>query len=85
METKLTWEQIEKEFNQQWVELVDYDWPDEEPYPRSGVLRTHCGEKKEFYRQCRREPMPNDSAILYVGPPHLPHGVIFSPSLIRVG
>ena len=40
MEKKLTWEEIKKHYNQEWVELVDYDWPDTEPYPRDGVVRS---------------------------------------------
>jgi len=25
MEKKLTWKEIEKQYNQEWVELIDYD------------------------------------------------------------
>lgn len=81
---KLTWEEIRTLYNKEWVELVDYDWPEEETYPVSGTIRSHGSQKKEFHQQCRREPVPNDSAILFVGPPHTPDDVVFSPSLIRV-
>jgi hypothetical protein len=83
MEKNMTWEEIKKQYDQEWVELVDYDWPDGESHPRSGTLRSHAADKKEFHQQCRREPVPDDSAILYVGPPRMPEGVVFSPSLIR--
>ena len=55
-----------------------------DPYPRSGVVRSHASDKKEFYKQCNREPVPDDSAILFVGVPQRPEGTVFSPSLIRV-
>ena len=84
MADRLTWEEIEKEYTQQRVELIDYDWPDGDPHPRSGVVRSHGSDKKDFYQQCRREPVPNDSAILFVGPIRMPEGVVFSPSLIRI-
>ena len=32
MEKKLTWEEISRRYDKQWVELVDYDWPEEELY-----------------------------------------------------
>ena len=83
-EKKLTWAEIKKLYYQQWVELVDYDWPDGEPYPLSGVLRSHGAERKAFYQQCKREPVPSDSAIVFVGPPPIPKGVVLSPSLIRI-
>ena len=81
---KLTWEEIEKLYDQQRVQLIDYDWPEGDPHPRSGVVRSHGADKKEFYRQCKLEPVPNDSAIVFVGPPRNPDGVVFSPSLIRI-
>ncbi len=62
MGEKLTWEEIKKQYDQEWVELVDYDWPDGESHPRSGTLRSHAADKKEFHQQCRREPVPDDSA-----------------------
>ncbi len=83
MTQKVTWEEIEKLYDQQRVELVDYDWPEGDPHPKSGVVRSHSADKKDFYRQCKLEPVPNDSAIVFVGPPRTPEGTIFSPSLIR--
>ncbi len=81
---RLTWDEIEKSYDKQWVELVDYDWPDEDPYPRSGVLRSHHSDKKAFHQMARREPVPKHSAILFVGRPDIPENLYFSPSLIRV-
>ena len=48
MEKKLTWEEIKKRYDQEWVELVDYDWPDGESHPRSGTLRSHAATRKSF-------------------------------------
>jgi hypothetical protein len=63
---RLTWKEIEERYDQQWVELVDYDWPEGDFQPRSGVVRTHAADKKAFHRDCRREPVPEDSADLFV-------------------
>lgn len=81
---KLTWDEILKRYDQQYVELVDFNWPDEEPNPLSGVVRTHNADKKEFYRLTKREPRPDDVAILWVGKLPREEGVIWSPSLVRV-
>ena len=85
MENKrLTWEQIEKQYNKEWVELIDYDWPEGESYPRGGVIRTHGIDKKRFHQDCRRSPAPEISAFLFVGKKLASTDTVFSPSLIRV-
>ena len=80
---RVTWEQIKTSYNQEWIELVDYVWPDGETYPLEGIIRSHGPDKREFHLQCRKDPMPLDSAILFVGPPVSKDGALFSPSLIR--
>lgn len=78
MEKKLSWAEISKRFDKQWVELIDYDWPDEDVYPLSGVVRVHALDRADFHRLIAQEPAP-DSAIVFVGKVELPKGVIFSP------
>lgn len=79
-----TWEEICRLYDRQWVELINYEWLDKDPWPSCGVIRSHSSDKKAFYAQCKREPVPVDSAIVYVGHPPWPKGVVFSPSLVRV-
>lgn len=45
---KLTWEEIRKKFDKEWVHLVEFDWIDGEPYPKSGVVRIHAKTRKDF-------------------------------------
>ena len=63
---KLTWEEIKKLYNEEWVELIDYDWPEEEPDPRAGVVRMHAKTRIEFDRLAAIDA-PVDSACLFVG------------------
>jgi hypothetical protein len=89
MENKLTWEEIEKQYDRQWVELVDYDWPDGTPYPQSGVVRAHAPQRKQFYQLCKehdtREGVsPADAAIVFVGRISPPNGPYLSTSLVRM-
>jgi hypothetical protein len=49
IEKKLTWEQIEEQYDQEWVELIDYDWPEGMPYPQAGTVRVHASDCKTFY------------------------------------
>ena len=48
MEKKLTWQEIEKQYDREWVQLVDYDWPEDEPLPRSGVVVVHAKARRDF-------------------------------------
>jgi hypothetical protein len=82
MGKKLTWEEIRKQYDQEWVELVDYDWPDEEPDPRAGVVRVHAKEREEFDRLAAVDP-PRDSACVFVGDP-LPSTSLCSYSSIVI-
>jgi hypothetical protein len=76
MPEKLTWDQIKARYNEEWVELIDYDWPDGTPWPKAGIVRVHAPERREFWRLANaNKPRPKDSAIVFVGPPD-PSGVI---------
>lgn len=66
MEKKLTWDEIKRLYPDEWVELVDYDWPEEEQDPRGGVVRVHAKTRQEFDRLADIDP-PTDSAYAYVG------------------
>ena len=75
MGKKMTWEEIKQQYNQEWVELVDVDWPDEESSPRGGVVRVHDKDHDELYRKVM-ELEPVDSAVVFVGKPDLPPNVV---------
>ena len=75
MAEKLNWDEIQNRYSGEWVELVDYNWTDGEPYPSSGVVRVHAPDRKDFYAQAN-QARPADSAILFVGDLDLPLGVI---------
>ena len=66
MDKKLNWDEIKRKYDQEWVELVDYDWPDEDPDPRSGIVRVHAKTREEFDRLTDINPA-QDSAIVFVG------------------
>ncbi|MDL5047322.1 hypothetical protein QQ054_14985 [Oscillatoria amoena NRMC-F 0135] len=81
---RLTWDEIQQQFDQQWVELIDYDWPEGDYHPQSGVVRTHGADKRKFHQECRREPLPDDSAYLFIGTKSFQKdGVFIVPSLVR--
>ena len=63
---KLTWDEICKQYDKEWVHLIDFDWRDSEPYPSSGVVRIHASDRKEFdNKMLSSEPI--SGARLYVG------------------
>lgn len=65
------------------MELVDYDWPEEEVDPRSGVVRVHAKTRKEFDELTSIDP-PFDSAYVYVGRPHTRSDVLITRGFSRV-
>ncbi len=77
---KLSWDQIEEQFDQEWVELVDYDWDMTQPDPSAGVVRVHSKDRREFDRLMLQDP-PEDSAILFVGDLRLPENTFLSVNL----
>lgn len=71
MTEKMTWEEIEKLFDQEWIELIDYDWSEQAISPRSGIVRVHAKERSEFDKLAAIDP-PRGSAFIFVGEPKLP-------------
>ena len=80
MEKKLTWQEVEERFDREWVQLVDYDWPEDEPLPRSGVVVVHAKARHDFDAMIARAPQEN-SALVYVGERQIPPGVVLSANL----
>ena len=74
---KLNWQEIKQLFDKQWVELVDYDWPEELPDPVSGVVRVHAKGRKEFDALVARQ-IPAHSAFVFVGKPDIGENEIFN-------
>jgi len=85
MNQRLSWEEIKKQYNQQWIELIDYDWPEEDAYPTAGIVRVHAHSRKEF-DQLAAIDRPKDSAFVYVGRQDLPPNTILSTfRILEVG
>ena len=76
MENKLNWEEIKKQYDQEWLLLEDYDWPDEEVDPRAGRVRFHAPTRTEF--DCILEQnealLGTEVAIVYTGRPLITQG-----------
>jgi hypothetical protein len=63
---KLTWEEIRKRYDGEWVKLVDYVWEEDQPYPAEGVVLVHARTRREFNELALRHPTA-DCARLFVG------------------
>ncbi len=80
---KLTWKKIKKQYDQEWVELIDYDWPDTEAYPLSGIVRVHAKTRSEFDDLGDVDP-PFDSAYVFVGQPKRNEDAVLTRGYIRI-
>jgi hypothetical protein len=83
MSERLTWAEIEERYPQEHVELVDYDWPEDEINPRSGVVVSHAKTLKDLVALTKNSPT-NDAAVLFVGTIKPPPGTILSCNLVRI-
>ena len=81
---KLSWEQIKKEYDQQWVQLVNYDWPEGTPHPQSGVVRAHAPTRKEFNEIVLSLESPVDAARIFVGLAKLPKNTLISCNAVQI-
>lgn len=84
MAEKLPWEEIKKRYPEQWVELIDFEWDEFEPDPRSGVVRYSSKQRKELHDQFMNNPI-DDSAIVYTGTMKISEGSVFSANLHQYG
>lgn len=80
MGKKLTWQEIEKLYDREWVQLVDYDWPEEESLPLSGVVTVHAKSRREFDELILKEQQ-EDSALVFVGERKIPPDVILNANM----
>ena len=70
MNERLSWEEISKRYDKEWIQLIDYVWPEGTPFPEAGVVRVHASDRKEFFRKVQElQPKQTESAFIYVGIP----------------
>ncbi len=82
---KMKWAEIEKLYDQEWIELIDYDWSENAIHPISGVIRVHAKDRGEFDRLAAINP-PKESAYIFVGtPPLAPNTHLSTFRVLEVG
>ena len=82
--TELTWEEISQQFKQEWVLLDNYDWPDEDEYPKRGIVTVHAPDRVEFDRLLALRDARFDSAIIFVGGPSITENSVTTRGYSRV-
>ncbi len=80
MSEKLSWEEIKKRYDGEWVELVECTWEETKSHPTCGVVRVHATTRKEFDKLSLENPV-DDFAILYVGTPKRTEGEVLTNNL----
>ena len=79
----LTWQEIENSYQNQWVQLIDFNWPEGLSRPKSGRVRIHASSRKEF-NSLVLAAEPVDAARVYVGSPQMKDSSILRSNLIRM-
>jgi hypothetical protein len=81
---KLTWDEIKQRYDREWVQLVDFDWADDEQYPAAGVVRVHAPTRKEFNDLTKQQPPAGGTARIYVGTPEKDPNTVICCNLHRM-
>ena len=84
METKLSWEEIKSHYNQEWVLLDQYEWKEEEEYPKAGIVVFHAKERANFDRLIADRSPGFDSALIFVGEPKPNNDVVTTRGYSRI-
>jgi len=80
---RLTWDEICKQYDKEWVHLIDYDWTDGQPYPNSGIVRIHARDRKDFDDKMLSSD-PISGARLFVGKIEGSEDLIMMGNFMRV-
>lgn len=68
IDQQMTWEEIEKEFDSEWV-LIDEPELDGFNNVLSGRVRFHGEKRSEAWDVCGKIDSPHTKAVLYIGAP----------------
>ncbi len=61
---KLSWDEIKRRYPDEWVALIDHDWPDTLPEPISGIVYAHDPDHQSLLD---RQKHLKAAAILWTG------------------
>lgn len=64
MGEKLTWDEIRQRYPDEWVALVEDDWPNNLPLPRAGVVYAHSPDHAKLIEMQKHL---KDAAIVWTG------------------
>jgi hypothetical protein len=75
MKLRLPWNTVKEYFNDQWVELTDYEWDWNSPVPEWAIVGNHAANRSELISRLNganegSESSVQKSIILYVGASH---------------
>jgi hypothetical protein len=71
MAEKMTWKEIANLYQNEWVLLEDYNWPEQEPDPADGKVLFHAPTREEFDKLLEKNDanIGAEVAIVYTGRP----------------
>ena len=66
-EALLPWSAIKELFEDQWVEIVDFEWEPESLFPRTARVKNFSSDRATLVQRAGRSKSRQNSAILYMG------------------
>lgn len=68
---RYSWDQITRRFQGEWIELVEFDWDWNSPFPKWARVRHHSTNKRELQELIHGSSAVEDAVTLFVGPLNL--------------
>lgn len=65
--SSMSWSQIKKDFNGQWVEMTDFEWDWDSAHPSWAKIRNHASDRNELIAQIEFVGKKDGAVILFIG------------------
>jgi hypothetical protein len=63
-----SWSELNKKFQGEWVELVEFEWSDSAPFPKWARVRHHASTQRELRELISKSTAFEGAATLYINP-----------------
>ena len=80
---KLSWTEIKRDYDQEWVLLDEFDWPTGQPYPSSGAIICHSADKRTFDKMAIEDDTPHVARV-FVGKPQIPQNTVINCNMFKM-
>ncbi len=63
---RYTWADLNKKFQGEWVELIEFEWSESSAHPRWARVRHHANSQRELQEMIRRSTAFEGAVTLFI-------------------